>query len=249
LGLDRRQAFYWSRIGEEYREWSIRSEEDRVVEQKGHVPHPLDPDPFSTFRTAEALGLQPGEEILSARITFEAAASIKDPVLVELEELRKSAAEFCDTQPPLVVTLDEEELRRFLCEAFEREMSDVRALAESLFADDVVSVPPTTRYILVALDSPSSRFVPGARGTVQWAELGAPGDADECHVALVQGVERSGIYAPPRELADEFGLPEDSVRGGGYGVARASIALLSGYRDKDIDLRWPAPEVLSRSAL
>ncbi len=226
LGLDRPLSLHWA--ADETSALVVEVSGGReIASRHDSFSHEAWQDgAFQLFHLENELDLPPDETITNFHAHLfsddEYSPVRHDPVLVEVDARRESAAGYNRAQPPLRLTLDES-LFEPIRESFLREMADARTIAAALplLGRDDWEVPPTTRHVVLTDEPYDPCFVAGANSTLTWYDRPSASGEDECHVAFEQDID---------ERADTVGSFSTSVQSRG-------IATLLGYNEYDIDLR------------
>lgn len=189
-------------------------------------------EPFGRLKLAAHLALEPGQHL--RRVNWRSGTNRRDPVTDSIVDLRNSASRYNANQLPMEVTLDEMHLGELLREAFELREADGRALLEVLPGMGLALPDPTTTFLVLELDDPSPRWVPGAHALLHTARLPrAEGETVAIRVVGTgDGRDRRSLFE------DAFGIDVTSAQSNGSGEAIGGLSKLLGYGRGELRLRY-----------
>jgi hypothetical protein len=191
------------------------------------------------LRLRQSLGLQPDQTITQRMTSGGISVRRDDPVIAEIAARRTRARIFNSAQPKLRVQIDPDELKRLIEDGFRSELEDARELRGRLpFLSRGADVGPTTLWMLIVLDEPSTRWVAGARGMVWYAEGPSQGHSDRVEIECVTGEADEGewLYAvDPQMFRSRF--PE--APGAGNADLHYKICRYLRHHPDDVEFVWP----------
>jgi len=223
-----------------------RSEIAQVVGSQGahplpHLPAASIESGFHRVEMAQMLALGPEERI--GLMTWRQGEHREEPVLAELAWLSKRAHAFNDLQDRVAITMEEPFLQDALTEATQRAAEDAARLGAALTiegVDNATAGPPMgrTTYLVLFLEEPNQRFVPGAFATVMWTYVTNDTGEFEAHIRVRPSSERNASIPTWTSIAPFFGLDPALDLNGGYGEARSVLSKLLGYCESEVSFQY-----------
>lgn len=187
-------------------------------------------DPFAGFRLDEVAELSPSMRIGEVSAHIGKSPLVTDPIIDALNTCAKRAKEYNETQPRLILPLDESELKRLISDALATRRADARAMQQSgLYADSSAPGPRRYEVDITVTEKAGDLWVDAFwSGQLVVTEL-AEGDVDEVAVHV-------GEQSPGRTGRGPGS--EDYVRRV-HGPAEGIVADLLGHREEDVTFFSP----------